>query len=320
MRFILFYLAKPKYGGWPTYTAHLHRGLRSIGYEPIVIKVGNKTESKTRNYGRKIHYLNVNINDLPELAKKYPSIITAVDKSGREAADLLLEQGVPIVVHDPTELKNGMKENLSDSKIVVIRETMLKHLPNAHYIPHPYARRKTTLIRKNKRSVSISRVDFDKHTEIICEANQSLEEPIDIYGFLNTMYAHFNLDDVYPDWKNNYKGTFDAEDLYSGEKIAEQYQNVVDMSRIKGDGGGTQYTFLEAANANSNLILHTGWEATGLLADYAQSITTTDELIDFINSDRTPSQDAIESLLNFHDATKIASNYQQYFNWPVELQ
>ena len=40
---------------------------------------------------------------------------------------------------------------------------------------------------------------------------------------------------------------------------------VVDMSIIKGDGGGTQYTFLEAIYNNCVLILHKDWVNAGNL-------------------------------------------------------
>ena len=38
---------------------------------------------------------------------------------------------------------------------------------------------------------------------------------------------------------------------------------VVDMSIIKGDGGGTQYTFLEAIYHDCALILHKEWVEAG---------------------------------------------------------
>jgi hypothetical protein len=318
MNVLLFYLAKPKYGGWPTYTAHLHRGLRELGYNPIVVKVGNKTENKYRNFGRKINYRNVCIEDLSELANKYPSIITAIDKTFYEPAMRLFEVGVPLVIHDPTELKAGIKESLPEN-IIVIRESMLNHLPMAQYFPHPYARRKNNPVKKNKQAVTTSRVDFDKHTEIICEANTLLIEPIDIYGFQNRMYAHFKLDEQYPNWESAYRGQFDAEDLYSGMRIAENYHNVVDLSQIKGDGGGTQYTFLEAANAGSNLILHAGWNPQGLLADYATTITKATELVSAVEKPSLPSESA-ELLLQHHDAKTIAAGYVEYLGWPKALQ
>ena len=38
--------------------------------------------------------------------------------------------------------------------------------------------------------------------------------------------------------------------------ILKDAKYMIDMSIIKGDGGGTQYTFLEAFNQDTVLILH----------------------------------------------------------------
>ena len=38
---------------------------------------------------------------------------------------------------------------------------------------------------------------------------------------------------------------------------------MIDMSIIKGDGGGTQYTFLEAIHQDTVLILHLDWINAG---------------------------------------------------------
>ena len=38
---------------------------------------------------------------------------------------------------------------------------------------------------------------------------------------------------------------------------------MIDMSIIKGDGGGTQYTFLEAIHQDTVLILHNEWIDAG---------------------------------------------------------
>ena len=38
---------------------------------------------------------------------------------------------------------------------------------------------------------------------------------------------------------------------------------MIDMSIIKGDGGGTQYTFLEAIHQDTLLILHNEWINAG---------------------------------------------------------
>ena len=47
---------------------------------------------------------------------------------------------------------------------------------------------------------------------------------------------------------------------YMMEKsILKDAKYMIDMSIIKGDGGGTQYTFLEAIHHNCILILHNEW-------------------------------------------------------------
>ena len=62
---------------------------------------------------------------------------------------------------------------------------------------------------------------------------------------------------------------------------------MIDMSIIKGDGGGTQYTFLEAIHHNTLLILHNEWIDQG---DLFQSgincigVSNDLELSEFINT------------------------------------
>ena len=43
------------------------------------------------------------------------------------------------------------------------------------------------------------------------------------------------------------------------EKILKPKKFMIDLSRIKNDGGGTQYTFLEAINYGCCLILNREW-------------------------------------------------------------
>ena len=50
---------------------------------------------------------------------------------------------------------------------------------------------------------------------------------------------------------------------YEGKDLLNNCAFVVDMSTIVGDGGGTQYTFLEAIYHNCALILHKDWVENG---------------------------------------------------------
>ena len=112
---------------------------------------------------------------------------------------------------------------------------------------------------KTKCAISLSRIDFDKHTEIILDANRLLPHnfKIDIRGFENRIYTKFSLLPKYPEWKQSiaqYPRT-----LRAAFNLCENYRYLVDMSVIKGDGGGTQYTFLEGIDANAIPILNSSW-------------------------------------------------------------
>ena len=78
------------------------------------------------------------------------------------------------------------------------------------------------------------------------------------------------------------------------------------MSTISGDGGGTQYTFLEAADAGTGLLLNADW-LTGRPDDeilpYAH-FTKPENLADAIKNKPTIKPDG---LLDAHNAKRIAA-------------
>ena len=85
------------------------------------------------------------------------------------------------------------------------------------------------------------------------------------------------------------------------------------MSIIKGDGGGTQYTFLEAIYHNCALILHKEWVQNGDLfkKDYnCYVVGYTDdigkEIADIIN---TPLNNKYKSIIK--NASKILKSHTQ---------
>ena len=98
----LIYMARPIYGGWVTFTAHM-----SIKNNYNVYKIGNKTEKKTRKYGYGVEYQNLNIEDILNLKDK---MITAIDKQYYQYLHLFPPK-TKLVIHDPTELKTGKKRN-----------------------------------------------------------------------------------------------------------------------------------------------------------------------------------------------------------------
>ena len=274
MESTLFYLAKPTYGGWVTFTAHLHKLTQS----PIC-KVSKRTEKNKRCFGYDSQYQNVSVEDAIQ-AKDI--LITAVDK---HYWDILpkFPKSTSIVIHDPTECQpNKKKPNplvqsgehgdplLKTFHVITIRKSVQQYLKqvykiNAEYKPHPFyiSPETSTTVGMGYPFVSIARIDFDKHTDILLQANQQLMDankpPIYLFGSENRLYVYHKLTSLkfHDYWKGKFPKTI--EPSLNGCSILKDAKYMIDMSIIKKDGGGTQYSFLEAIHGNCVLILHTEW-------------------------------------------------------------
>ena len=264
----LIYMAKPRFGGWVTFTAHL-----SKKYNYKLYKIHTKTEVKKngdpilRNYGYGVKYQNISIKDASKLKN---ILITAIDKSNYKYLDQL-PKSTKLVIHDPTEVKGKSTqpviESLKRFKIITIRRTVKKYLKekfniNSTFKLHPFYEYTLTNQKKND-IISISRIDFDKHTELIIMANNKLKDmghkTVVIYGAKNDLYVYhllenkleLNLDEFYG-------GTF-KKDFKDLDRILGKAKYVVDLSSIHNDGGGSQYTFLEAIYQGGALVLNKKW-------------------------------------------------------------
>lgn len=251
----LYYLAKPIYGGWVSFTAHL-----ALKHSLPIYKVGSRTESKQRPYGYGATYRNVGISDLPST----PIVITAIDKN---YYDILqhFPDGTYVVIHDPSEVTKKtshiLLEQLRRFRIITIRESVQTYLRTNYglesrcflhpFYAYPYERTECPT-----KAVSISRIDYDKHTGIILEANRKLEKPIELHGAVNLRYVFHKLDDT--EFKAAYRGKFDKT-FAALSSILKDTKWVVDMSVIKADGGGSQYCFLEAIHHGCALVLNSRW-------------------------------------------------------------
>lgn len=285
-----FYLAKPTYGGWVTFTAHLMHSLN----ETQCLKVGNRFEKKSRNFGYGIRYQNVD-----EFTLEFPNpYILCLDKHHFKFIDKI---GVDptIILHDTIELKKEVIPLLQRcKKIITIRQQISDYLLEtfdikSEYKYHPFFPYPTRKMEK-KGAVAVSRVDFDKHTELILEANKKTKNPVKIYGAINRLYEHFKLKEL--NLPKYYGGQFEK----SFEEISEimsPAKFMVDMTLIKNDGGGTQYTFLEAIHNKTALILQRKWVEVG--TDFVEgenclAVDTPEELTEILN--KNP------------DVTKIVNN------------
>ena len=278
----LWMLSHNKYGGWCTFTRHLSEALRRQGIDSSIYKVTAKGQRGIKDFGWGLKYQNraspeiIELGENPECevyreVKKYPNLILAVQKNFYPEAMCLMLQGAWIVIHDPTELRNpefaGFVKR-RQKQVIVIRKTMLEHLPKAEFIGHPYERYfkgwdMDDGVWNTNHAVSVARVDFDKNLDWMLDANRELPEDkqIIIRGFDNRIYTRFHIMDKYPEWKQS--TTHFPRDVGWAEEFCYKARYMVDLSAIKGDGGGTQYTFLEAIDGGAICVLNTDWIREG---------------------------------------------------------
>jgi hypothetical protein len=236
--------------------------LRMVGVEPTLFKVRERSENKFRQFGYDERYRNISMDEA--LQRTAPKLIVAAAKNFAEYTEALWNHGAGIVVHDPTELKNLPEQVKNSHRVIVVRKIGKSYLPEATFIRHPYVRiQEPDYVPRQHNAVSVSRVDFDKHTNILLDANRLLPEDkrISIRGFENRIYTRFKIVPKYPEWVQSI-GHF-PRGQNEAFKLLQQNVFHVDMSEIKGDGGGTQYTFLEAWDAGTVNIINRAWVHEG---------------------------------------------------------
>jgi hypothetical protein len=174
-----------------------------------------------------------------------------------------------LVIHDHRDISENVVPYLRDKwKLITMRRTVQEYLKTRYKLDslllyHPFYPYRTTSskTRKLKKgAVSISRISFEKNTDIIIKANNLLkqENQVKLYGCPSRMYVHLFLGGFDGEFKNNYNGIFDKS-FSTLSRILAGVKFVVDLSVLKYDGGGTQYTFLEATHNDCALILHRKW-------------------------------------------------------------
>ena len=259
------YLAKPIYGGWVTFASQVAKINQTHIYK--ITKCGEK---KTRPFGYGVGYQNISLDTIRHLGETDYLFILAIDKHFHHVMNEIDLKKTSIVIHDPTEIKSQkqfllpfLRECL---KVYTIRQTVSDYLNQLaisnQFLPHPYIEIDSAISQNKMGVVSISRIDWDKHTNILLEANTLLKSPIDIYGDKNDRYVYQKLrllDTMKEDDPTScYKGRFPKSQEALME-ILKDKQFVIDLSRIQYDGGGSQYTFIEAICNGCVLILNKNW-------------------------------------------------------------
>ena len=358
----LVYAGKPTYGGWVSFTSHLSKVAKAKG----IYRFSKRSEKRIRPYGYDCGYQNTTVADFIERLKAgtLPPvvIITAVDHHYYSSIQNLVESlntlttnpttpiplKVGIVIHDPTEVAgkkaqvfvNLLEKYRSSINLLTIRPRVYTHLKTQYNLEstlcyHPFHLFTTTLtlsptLSPTPRAVSIARIDHDKHTDIIVQANKMLPSHLRValYGAINGFYAYKRLH-AYDSMKrddpeSNYHGTF-AKDWQTVSKIVDPYSYVVDLSIIKGDGGHTQYTFLEAIYLGKVLILHHSWingpDSIWVENENCLAVSTPEQLVQKLTNPLSMeeykkivvnSQKILDSCLQY-DWVKIGEKFLNFF-------
>jgi hypothetical protein len=296
------YLANSKYGGWVSFSAHL-----ALIAKRSILKISDSGRG-VGDYGYGVRYKNITLGHAHVLENKF---ITAIDKKHRHS--LKYFKNSIVVIHDPTELDDDVVNFLRASKkVITIRKTVADLLSNLgiqnEFIEHPFYRYEKGDVEKIGKAVSASRIDFDKGTHTIVEAN-NIGAKIDIYGSKNPFYYYHKLKSIGFDkyYLGEYKKTFsDSKKIYGG------YEMLVDLSVIKNDGGGTQYTFLEADYWGQTIIVHKKWaESPSSIwrqGENCYAVASPEELLTAINNKplssgiMTNSNDHWQQLVEYYEA------------------
>ena len=261
-----FFLSDYMFGGCQTFTAHLLRALN----RSLVLRVNIEESSQNcpRDFGYGIKYQTVSLNLLDSIQRPF-----ITDMFGHShLLEHLDRDDITIVIHDPGEISPYNKGYFKKWNIITIRKSM-QHLMrekfdvDSTFLYHPFYRYNVgfendcyddedEMLQKN-RAVAISRIDFLKNTDIILNANKSVRRlSVDIYGWANTAYVASELDSV--TFRKFYKGRFEKSFAVMTQ-ILRPAKFMVDLSQLPMDGGGTQYTFLNAIYHNCAIILNRRW-------------------------------------------------------------
>jgi glycosyltransferase involved in cell wall biosynthesis len=322
---LLFYLSDYRYGGCTTFTAHLMHILNRT----YVLSLTKAFTKDIGDFGYGVKFQRKPIEFLTQVKEMF----IADMYENFHLLQKMKDKHITIVIHDPGEIFDENEGYLKEWNIIVIRKTVQAYLKRKHnikakFLYHPFYPYKKHLnnilensdINSRKAVVSISRIAPHKNTDIILKANKKLSNHIKIYGLVNPQYVSSELKNL--DFDKHYHGTFDKS-FSQVSAILSKSKFMVDLSEIPNDGGGTQYTFLEAIYNNSAIILNRNWIETvdKKYRDFKEgyncyAVSNEHELIELINnSDNIDTTNVVDNATKLmHRHLDIAKDWNNLIN------
>jgi hypothetical protein len=314
------YLHRYLYGGGTTFTAHLIYTLKKQNEIVISrIRESKRSQQNLRDFGYGLVYQNVTSDFLKGIRYPFITLFTPGYSHILPKFNQLTNNfdDIKLVIHDPTNIPRKVVPHVKKWKIITIRKAVQHYLENKFglqplflYHPfYPYPVTKQDITRSS--TISISRIAFEKNIEIILRANKFLnnDQAIKIYGARRR--RHYILRRQNLDFYRQYYGQFEKS-FHKLSDILSRAKFVVDLSVLKNDGGGTQYTFLEAVHNGCAIIVHRKWledvdpKYSDLREDHnCFAVGNEKELAELIKSDP--------------DTTKIVNNAKKLMRRHIEV-
>lgn len=240
-----------------------------------------------------------------------------------QAVELVNSSDGAYVFHDPNEF--GMYPHWGDAttrerRVICIRETGLSSMAHGKFIPHPYVRVcKDTEGTPRFHALSVARISAVKNSQWILEANQSLPDwaKVKLYGELNRMWWNFNIKPKHPDWPMPEAAGF-PRTYGAAANLCQSYKFMVDLTIFKNDGGGTQYSLLEAMDAGAVPVMTKDWcSYPGSASQFGYQVRNASDLIQFLKQKDDPLRESFRRcnygyLDTVHGPKRIAQQYANY--------
>ena len=323
-----FFLSDYMYGGCLTFTAHLLHTLN----RKQVFRIAKRYERRKRNFGYGIRYQNVTLEYFDSVKNLVITDMFQHFECLRKLKRRGKEEEVTIVIHDPGEISKFNEPYLKYWNIITIRKSMQQFLRDRYgiqskfiyhpFYPYPVQQRdrneEEQEEEKKTQAVSISRIDFYKNTEIILDANKRTTNPVKIYGWANSKYVSQQLDAEA--FNQYYQGKY-VKSFNAISEILRKAKFMVDLSFLPNDGGGTQYTFLDAIYHNCAIILNRQWieNVEPKYRDFKEgencyAVSNTEELKELLNN-----AENIDTSKVVQNARRLLDRHFNAVDWNKEV-
>jgi glycosyltransferase involved in cell wall biosynthesis len=328
-----FFISDYMYGGCLTFTAHL---LHTLNRKEVFRIAKKRFEKRKKNFGYGIRYQNVPLEYLDSVQNIFITDMyqhfECLEKLKTRTSKANGKGNVVIVIHDPGEIFKFNEPYLKYWNIITIRKSMQQYLHDRYgieskFIYHPFypypiqhqGDSDDADEEDKTQAVSISRIDFNKNIEILLDANERMRNnPLKIYGWANSKYVSERLDadEFNQYYQGKYVKSFDATSA-----ILKKAKFMIDLSSLPNDGGGTQYTFLDAIYHNCAVILNRQWieNVDAKYRDFKEgencyAVSNAEELKEFLNNAKN-----IDTSRIVQNARKLLDRHINAGDWKNEI-